>query len=310
MENCTQYMKSYMKTPLENRIGARFSLILTGAFSLWAIQPASAGTEQWKGVPGTSATTNWTDSANWTGVTPPQTYNNQVQFKGIGAVGAPGVINNVLDDTTGVATMGTWELDYICTNVNYTTLIAPGKTLITANGNGKLYVGCDQLTAGGVSNAVETITITGAGGTLSVGGNLRVGQGCATNNSLHNVTLDLSGLDNFIMTPNVTGTRLLVCGQSQNRAQGTVYLAKTNSILLGNDLEIGAMSTYSNTVPVGLYLGLTNLILTGNGGVGSDNITVGSRSCTNGFMKFNPAFIGGANPPAFAYFGAPSSVNG
>jgi autotransporter-associated beta strand protein len=263
-------------------------------------------------VPGTSATTNWTDAANWAGVSPAQTYYNQVQFIGIGAVGGPGIINNVLDNTTGVAQMPIWELDIIPTNVNYTTLISPGKTLSTGAGNGKLYVGCDQITAGGVVNAVETISFTGAGGTLSVGGNLRVGQGCtnSTVTSLHNVTLDLSGLDNFVMTPNVTGTRLMVCGQGQSRAQGTVYLAKTNNILLGNDLEIGAMSTFSNTVPCGLYLGQTNTILTGNGGASSDTITVGSRSCTNGFMKFNPAFIGGANPTPFASFASPTNVNG
>src|ERR1017187_9491268 len=70
------------------------------------------------------------------------------------------------------------------------------------------------------------------------------------------------------------------------------------------------MSTYSNPVPVGLYLGQTNVIFTGFSGVASDTITVGSRSCTNGFMKFNPSFIGGANPPAYAYFGSPSSING
>src|ERR1017187_9278641 len=307
MENRIQYMKNL----LENRILARFSLLLTVALSLWAVQPASAGTEHWKAVPGTSASTNWSDSANWTGISPPQTYFNEVDFTGIGAVGAPGVINNVLDNTSTIAQMPIWQLAFIPTNANYTTLILPGKTLSTAAGNGKMYVGSDQLAAGGWANAVETITITGAGGTLSVGGNLRVGQGCTNGvNSLHNVTLDLSGLDNFIMTPLVASTRLLVCGQSQNRAQGTVYLAKTNSIVLGNDLEIGAMSTYSNTVPVGLYLGQTNLIFTGYSGVGSDTITVGSRSCTNGFMKFNPSFIGGANPLAYAYFGSPSSING
>jgi autotransporter-associated beta strand protein len=285
--------------------------LLAIVLSLLALQNASAGTEHWKAVPGTSTTTNWTDSANWTGISPPQTYFNEVDFTGIGAVGAPGVINNVFDNATGVAQMPIWQLDFIPTNANYTTLILPGKTLSTAAGNGKMYVGSDQLTAGGWANAVETITITGAGGTLSVGGNLRVGQGCTNGvNSLHNVTLDLSGLDDFIMTPTVASTRLLVCGQSQNRAQGTVYLAKTNSIVLGNDLEIGAMSVYSNTVPVGLYLGQTNLIFTGYSGVGSDTITVGSRGCTNGFMQFNPAFIGGANPPAYAYFGAPSSING
>jgi len=35
------------------------------------------------GRPGVSATTNWTDAANWT--SPQQTYYNQVQFTGTGA---------------------------------------------------------------------------------------------------------------------------------------------------------------------------------------------------------------------------------
>jgi autotransporter-associated beta strand protein len=280
---------------------------------MWAVQYASAGTEHWIGNPGVTATTNWNDAANWTGIAPPQTFFNQVQFWNIGAVGAPGVINNVLDSTSGVAQMPIWELDYISTNANVTTFIPPGVTMSTGAGNGKLYVGCDQVTAGGVANAVETITITGAGGTLNVGGNLRVGQGFAgAATSLHNVILDLSGLDTFLMSPasGITGTRFLVCGQSRNRAQGTVYLAKTNIVVVQNDVEIGAMSTQSNTVPVGVYLGQTNALYTGLGGVGSDTFTVGSRSCTNGFMKFNPAFLGGANPPAYAYFGSPSSVNG
>ena len=209
-----------MKNLLENSTGARFSLILTVALSLWDALPARASTEHWIGVPGTSANTNWSSSANWS--SPQQTYFNQVDFTGIGAIGAPGVINNVLDSTAapGPSQVPIYQLDFIPTNANYTTLILPGKTLSTGAGNGKLYVGSDQLTAGGWANAVETITITGAGGTLSVGGNLRVGQGCTNGvNSLHNVTLDLSGLDNFIMTPLVSGTRLLVCGQSQNRAQ-------------------------------------------------------------------------------------------
>jgi fibronectin-binding autotransporter adhesin len=296
-----------MKTLRESRIVARFSLLLTVALSLWAVQRASAETLQWIGVPGVTATTNWSDTANWNGSSH-SPVNNQAQFAGSGGDIPPSTaINNVVNASFGAV----WELDYIATNLNYTTLIAPGVTLTTAAGNGKLYVGCDQTVNGGLANAVETITITGAGGTLSVGGNLRVGQGCnSTGNSLHNVILDLSGLDNFIMTPTVSGTRLLVCGQSRNRAQGSVYLAKTNAIVLANDLEVGAMSTYSNTVPCGLYLGLTNLIFTGSGGVGSDTITVGSRGCTNGFMKFNPAFIGGANPPAYAYIGAPSNING
>src|ERR1017187_11030843 len=105
-----------MKHLLNNHSRSRISLIRTAAISLWAVQPASAGTEHWKAVPGTSASTNWSDSANWTGISPPQTYFNEVDFTGIGAVGAPGVINNVLDNTSTIAQMPIWQLDFIPTN--------------------------------------------------------------------------------------------------------------------------------------------------------------------------------------------------
>src|SRR5581483_3317346 len=96
--------------------------------------------------------------------------------------------------------------------------------------------------------------------------------------------------------------------QIQHYSQGAIYLAKTNNIVLGNDMEIGAMSTYSNSMPCPVYLGLTNSIMVGNNGAGNDTVTIGSRGNTNAFMTFNPAFLGGANPLAVAYIG--STVNG
>ena len=120
------------------------------------------------GSPGAGATTNWTDAANWTyaGQLSPQTYFNQVEFAGVGASANNNfAVNNVLDNVTGVAQMPMWELDYIPTNGNYTTLINPGVTMIVGVGNhGYLTVGADQLNGSSPApaNAVETITITGS----------------------------------------------------------------------------------------------------------------------------------------------------
>ena len=129
---------------------------------------AMAATEQWQGVPGVSASTNWTDAANWT--SPQQTYYNQVQFTGIGAnANSDFSVNNVLDGATGVSQMPIWELDYVPVNGNYTTLINPGVTLLVGVGNhGYLTVGADQLSGNSPApaNAVETIAFTGSGGTL------------------------------------------------------------------------------------------------------------------------------------------------
>src|SRR5258708_22999094 len=176
---------------------SRVSCLPVLALCLLAARPARADYDFWAGVPGVSATTNWSDGANWTGAI--QTYYNEVEFTGIGAVGAPGVINNVLDDISSPlpAQMPIWELDYVPTNANYTTLISPGVTLTLNAGRGFLEIGADQLHTGSPApaNAVETITLTGAGATLSMAGNLYVNQGSPTPGEPHNVCLELSGLD-------------------------------------------------------------------------------------------------------------------
>jgi fibronectin-binding autotransporter adhesin len=264
--------------------------------------PASAATEQWQGVPGVSATTNWTDANNWTA--PKQTYYNQVQFTGNGAnANSDFSVNNVLDSATGVAQMPIWELDYASTNGNYTTLVNPGVTLNLNAGRGYLIAGADQLHTGSPApaNAFETFTITGAGATLSMAGNLYVCQGSPTPGDTHNVTLDLSGLDNFTIT-NTTGSEILVASAGAPRTHGTLYLAKTNQISLGNDFQICNQS-YSNSLPCAVYLGQTNTILTGTG-----NLIVAGTGTTmvGAWMKFNPAFLGGANPP-MAYLGGTAS---
>src|SRR6266568_2817072 len=156
------------------RLTRRMPFATVMVLSIFAAFSGSAATEQWQGVPGVSATTNWTDAANWT--SPQQTYFNQVQFTGVGANNnANFSVNNVLDGTAapGVSQMPIWELDYIPTNGNYTTLINPGVTMIVGVGNhGYLTVGADQLSGNSPApaNAVETIAFTGSGGTLQVAG--------------------------------------------------------------------------------------------------------------------------------------------
>ncbi len=262
-----------------------------------AAYSASAATEQWLGDPGVSATTNWTDAANWTpGVD--QTYYNQVQFIGTGTNPNSVVsVNNVLDGTSGVAQMPIWELDYVVTNANYTTLIDPGVTLTLGAGWGSLYVGADALnnSSPAPANAFETTTLTGPGGAFTVGGNIYLGQGSVTPGDTHNVTLDLSGLDTF----NDTGGQILVASAGLQRANGTFYLAKTNQITLGDNFQISNQNL-SNSMPCAVYLGLVNNI-----GIGSGDLTVAGTGTTavGAWMKFNPAFIGGGSVPTAYLYG-------
>ena len=281
------------------------------ALSLVILHPARAANDFWAGNPGAGATTNWTDAANWTyaGQPSPQTYFNQVEFAGVGASANNNfAVNNVLDNVTGVAQMPMWELDYIPTNGNYTTLINPGITMIVGVGNhGYLTVGADQLNGSSPApaNAVETITITGSGGTLSMpgsGANLWVGQGSPTLGDSHNVTLNLSGLDTFNDSAGAgSGNFIHVAFGNQTpnsftpNENGTLYLARTNVISLGTDFQI-CNAPGTNSVTCGVYLGIYNYILTGTG-----NLIVGGPGTgpAGAVMAFNPAFVGGTNVPRY-----------
>jgi autotransporter-associated beta strand protein len=288
-----------------HRLTEGAKLVLTIVVSGLAIVSGSAADEQWQGIPGVTATLNWSDANNWT--SPQQTYFNQVQFAGTGAnANSDFSTNNILDSASGAAQMPIWELDYIPVNSNYTTLINPGVTLSLNGGRGFLFVGADELNTGtpAPANAVETITITGAGGTLSMVGNLYVAQGSGTPGDSHNVTLDLSGLDNFIDNDPGGGqnNEILVASAGAARTHGTLYLAKTNQITLGNDFLV-CNQNYSNSLPCAVYLGQANSILTGVG-----NLTIGGTgtSTVGAWMKFNPAFLGGPNPPTASLGGTGS----
>ena len=79
---------------------------------------------------------------------------------------------------------------------------------------------------------------------------------------------------------------------------GTLYLAKTNVISLGNDFQV-CNTPGTSSLTCGVYLGIYNYILTGTG-----NLVVGGpgTGSAGAVMAFNPAFVGGANVPV-AYLG-------
>lgn len=300
------------------------------AGGLSAMQCATAATVVWTGA---GADSNWTTSGNWNSTS--GTYFNDADFAEAG--GHTNLSNysvdNILNAQTGVAQMPIYMLRMYPTNRNFTTMIGSGQAIYTGAGAGDLYVGADTVTASyGYPNIQETITFVGTNALLAITGTLHLGQGLdyaqTIPASTNYVTLNMSGLDNFVMMTNIAAgtvlqgitvankasgstanTRFLVCGQIHSYSQGAVYLAKTNIIDLGNDMEIGAMSTFSNSMPCPLYLGMVNSVLVGNAGAANGLVTIGSRGNTNAFVAFNPAFLGGANPPT-ASFASPSSING
>lgn len=293
------------KNPIVRLTGQASAVILLASLMMPAARAANA---YWGGVPGVNADTNWSDAANWP--EPPGTWSysnggdgptfyNEVYFNGVGANPVNDfAVNNVLDTTSsGAAVMPVWELDITPTNGNYTTLINPGVTLQIAAGNGTVRVGADSqhTTSAAPANAVETIKFEGPGGTFNMDGSLYVGQGSVTPNDTHNVTFDLSGLDNFVMLAN--GNYIYLASSAAANANGVLYLAKTNNIALGNGIQMCNGAT--NSQPVMLYLGINNSITLGSSG----NFNIGQTgTTTNGaIVEFNPAFLGGATPPTAVF---------
>ena len=174
-------------------------------------------------------------------------------------------------------------MQYGNTNNDHTTSIASGQTLNV----GGLTVGTE--TDNGSAQTVSA-TITGPGATLAVNttSDFVVRQGSASSGS-HTATLQMSGLGKF----NATLGRVLVgVAGPVVRSTGTLYLARTNTILAeGAYPQICVGDNHANGGGGNfLYLGQTNSFYI-------DSITIGRQKAT-GTLAFNPGF---ANPTAFFY---------
>jgi len=237
--------------------------------------------------------TNWSTPENWTQSGAP-TPSNDVDFFDTGAVGAPGIVDNVVD-----ASLTIGSLTYGQTNIYHTTLIPSGVTL-TVGGD------ANGLAAGtGTDNGnsqVTVNTITGAGGTLIVSNasaNVFISQShnVSSGESAAQTTLDLSGLDNF----SATVSRLLVgvdLTVALKGASGVLNLAKTNTITATAGSAAPQIDVGDNTqaqgaaaVPSILLLGQTNAFF-------ADSIAVGRGKTDNtgSSMLFNSTF---ASPTAY-----------
>lgn len=225
--------------------------------SLLAAQIAvAAGTTTWSG--GGASDQNWSTAANWTtagGSTPPGT-GDGVIFRATGAAAAAGTVNSIVDSGFNT-TIGSLLISNETTTAFHTIQIPSGNTLTV---NGVIYVG-------GTNNAI-THTITG-GGTL-VGGSGNSTFTVSTINNSSAVTLDMSGLNNFIynsggsggtfsvgldpgfncgavlklaaVSNNITATTMNVANNN-NGGSSTLSLGAGTNILNVNTLQIGESKT-------------------------------------------------------------------
>jgi hypothetical protein len=235
-------------------------------------QLASANIALWIGDPGNTATTNWSDNANWNnigagGVGP---NGNDILFGDMGASGSAGIITSVLN-SSGLNplslsfTNGAWGPS------RYQTILIPSGIAMT-NAN-SLTVGINSIDA----NYPTTGSFVG-GGTLMQNGNLTVRNASSTGNSGRLATLDLSGLSNFVLKASA-GTLSVGGSGSEARGSGLLNLAGGS-----NNITVGTMSIGTATGNVGLS-GTLNLGL-GTNIINVANLNLGAGKANNAIIQF------------------------
>jgi fibronectin-binding autotransporter adhesin len=285
-----------MKTQSVNSFISKLHRLVVLSAVVFATRVALADNELWVGIPGTSATTNWSDPLNFSG-TSHNPNNNNVYFINNGPT-IVGTVDSVVDTSTNCLT-----LNFTNAATTHTTLIQPGQTL-TIDGNSGISAGTlAALNVIPLGQVTTTNTITGANGTLLITGAAAGGVNVnSTNTSATGFApvLDLSGLGTFIIS-NTAATASMWIGSGAVRSDGILNLAMTNYLSLptngiGNAaaLIVGDNTSDNGNNPGGiLNLGITNQIF-------ADNIGIGLSKETPALLRFNPVFTnGGANPVVY-----------
>jgi len=245
-----------------------------------------------------AASGNWSTAGNWSPAAVPAGGTNVLFTNNLGAATSAGTVDNTVDLSFG----GTIASLQFAQNTNnsgvlfyHTMQIASGQTLTVTNG---LTVGTltDGVGNGPGTNVMVNTVITGAGGKLALtGGNLVVNQASAQSGA-HLAVLSMTNLDTF--TANI-GRLQVGVANGVNRAEGNLFLARTNVITLsGSAPQIymgfnNGNNNSSQNFPV-LQLGLSNAFFV-------DSITVSADKQGNPASRllFNPLFT---NNNPYAYF--------
>jgi len=251
------------------------ALLVVGGVVLTTGQ-ALANTELWSGTNGVSATTNWSDNANWINVTGgggPGPNGNDVIFGDGGSINGAGLVNGVVDNSSLNPSSLTFTNNSGAGNF-HTILIPAGVAMTNANG---LTVGIRLSTA---NSYVTTVGFVGGGTLVDVGAALQVDNSTTVGGSGLLPTLDLSGLTNFVYT-NVTGS-ITVAGTSSGseaRGSGQLNLAAGSNFITVNNLNV-ALGTGNGGIGGTINLGNgTNIINVAN-------INLAAGKINNATIKF------------------------
>ena len=207
------------------------ALLLVVAIAGSAKVASAATTFVWNGVNFATATTNWSDTANWLPTGTPGSADTAI-FGVTGTVSDALTVNNVVDANTTVATLrytnstsGQWHV----------TEIPAGVTLTASN-----------VTIGGIvaDSMTTSVALTGGGTLQAYGSTFNVGNSGSTG-SASAATADFSGLSNFVyQVP--TGTFNL--GNNGARSVGNMTLAAVTNSITATNFSFEASSGSSDTM--------------------------------------------------------------
>lgn len=261
-------------------------------FALWVAAVSllttsvQAATNYWTGDGG-EGNPNWSNAANWSSNSVPDVATD-VFFATNGATGSLGLPNNAVNTDTTVKSF--WHMNTNSTTY-HTTLINPGVRLTISNTVNNAYV------FGGGGRIDPTLVLSshiqGPGAGINIvasNGIFSVGQARVANVSgSPKYTLDMYEVDSLTAYL----SRFYVAGDSSYRVSGTLYLPKTNLIVLGYTSGPPLLLGNCNTGGAGgeMYLGWTNAIF------GDVGMWVGYRRTSASKLAFHPYTYGGT-----AYF--------
>lgn len=253
-----------MKTIHLSRPSHRLQVATAAAMLLASMPFGRAETYLWNvATPGAN---NWNVNANWTPSTGNPAAADTAVFGSVGTGLDALTVNNVVSVSTTVSVLNFTNT----TPANwFVTQIPAGVTLSVTNLNVGFTAATGIATGTEPSDTLVSSVAMLDAGSLSVFGNLTIGNGGA--NRQNGTMLDLSGLAGF-MYANSSGTLQLSAG---NRSGASLKLASASNHVTATTVNLNTTSTSVNTTGTLTLGGGTNIFH-----VGALNAALGRGSCT------------------------------
>jgi len=223
----------------------------------------------WAGIPGATATTNWSDNVNWQLPGAPGAADNVI-FDTTSTVSAPTTVNNVVDANITIA-----GATYSSSNSQYQVTQIPAGNVLTVN---------NTFTVGGniMDNAVTHAVFTDAGTLVVNANNANLVGSSGSAGSSGTASLDLSGLSNFVYN---ASSATFGVGNIGGRGIGTIALAGVSNNITAGTVAIMTSSASSSVTATSTLGAGTNII-------NASTINIAATRAS-GTLQFPASTVGG-----------------